>query len=50
MIALAPKQEQLVAEAPRLEEMHELCDFSDLSYTTATACTRYNGADNAFPY
>jgi hypothetical protein len=50
MTALAPKQEQLAAEAPRLEEMHELCDFSDLSYTTATAGARYDGAGSAFPY
>ncbi|KAF8760483.1 hypothetical protein HU200_010105 [Digitaria exilis] len=40
----APKQEPL-AVAPRLEEMHGLCDFDDLFYTTATA-----GAGSAFPY
>lgn len=40
----APNQEPLAA-APRLEEMHGLCDFDDLFYTTATA-----GGASAFPY
>jgi hypothetical protein len=49
MTTLAPKQEQLAAAAPRLEEMHELCDFSDLFYTTATAGARYDGAGSTLP-
>ncbi|CAN6163855.1 unnamed protein product [Urochloa humidicola] len=52
LIVPAPKQEPLAAAAaPRLEEMmqYELCDFSDLFYTT-TAGARRDGAGSAFPY
>ncbi|OEL12712.1 hypothetical protein BAE44_0026269 [Dichanthelium oligosanthes] len=45
----APKQEPLAA-APHLEEMHELCDFADLFYTTTAAGARRDGAGSAFPF
>ncbi|TKW21697.1 hypothetical protein SEVIR_4G137500v4 [Setaria viridis] len=50
MTVPAPKQEPLAAAAPRLDEMHELCDFADLFYTTATAGARHDDAGSAFPY
>ncbi|PAN23873.1 hypothetical protein PAHAL_4G127200 [Panicum hallii] len=52
LVAPAPKQEPLAAVAPSLEEMHELCDFADLFYTTTTAAAgaRRDIAGSAFPY
>lgn len=53
LVAPAPKQEPLAAATPSLEEMHELCDFADLFYTTAAAaaaCARRDIAGSAFPY
>ncbi|CAN6216708.1 unnamed protein product [Urochloa humidicola] len=49
LIVPAPKQEP---PAPRLEEMmqYELCDFSDLFYTTAAGARRDAGVGSAFPY
>ena len=41
----------LVAPAPSLEEMQELCDFADLFYTTSGATgARRDIAGIAFPY
>ena len=43
--------EPLAAAAATLEEMHELCDFADLFYTTSAAAgARRDIAGCAFPY
>ncbi|KAJ1259206.1 hypothetical protein BS78_10G136700 [Paspalum vaginatum] len=49
MAVPAPKHEPIAA-APCLEEMHELCDFADLFYTTAAVGARGDGGGSAFQY
>ena len=51
LVAPAAKQVPLAAAAATLEEMHELCDFADLFYTTSAAAgARRDIAGCAFPY